>query len=804
LTKYLKDSGILSDKAYDAMLEANKDFIPFYRVMEEGEDTHSKAGGLKARNPIKKIKGSERQIVDPLESVIKNTYTYIALAERNAVGEAYIKMAKDSGRMADFAVKVPDPVKPIDLKESEITKLFDEFLTIYKKESKTTTSKTTRETTKTTGGDGEAQSKGLQLVTDRVKEALRARGFSEGETNQMVARVANGAKGGDHTTTERIIEKVVKEVESTQYVPEIDIRLPNEAATIWRSMQVPLKPNEIQVWHGGKRTVYEVPPDVAAAFKATDAESANLLIRIMAIPAKTLRAGSIMSPDFTARNLIRDQMSSFVLTHHGYIPILDFVRGAVSMAKQDEAFSNWMKAGGANAAMVSVDRQYLSQKLFGLSKETGLMEKAWNVFKSPLEMLRIASELTENATRLGEFKKATAGKTDKAALQSAAFDAREVTLDFARIGAKMRAVNMIAAFSNAQIQGIDRVVRAFGENPIGTSAKVAGAITLPSILLWMANHDDPRYREIPQWQRDLFWIVMTKDHIFRIPKPFEMGIVFGTIPERALDAFYDQHPGAFKDLEKSILDAFLPNVTPNIAQPVIEQFANRSLFTGTPIVSATSEKLLPEYQYTEYTTEAAKALGRMFGAFPGLTDRALKDDTTMIGGAARALSTPALMENYLRAWSGGLGMYALQIADKALREAGVLPDPVKPASTLSDLPVIKAFAVRYPGATAQSIQDFYTNYYAGQKYYDTIMHLADQGDPKAITLMDEHQETLAQVKGIREALTEHSQLIRLISKNPEMTSDEKRQLIDTLYFRMIETAQAGNEALRLIEKELKP
>jgi hypothetical protein len=193
----------------------------------------------------------------------------------------------------------------------------------------------------------------------------------------------------------------------------------------------------------------------------------------------------------------------------------------------------------------------------------------------------------------------------------------------------------------------------------------------------------------------------------------------------------------------------------------------------------------------------------MFGAFPGLTDRALKDDTTLIGGAARALSTPALMENYLRAWSGGLGMYALQIADKALREAGALPDPVLPAATLSDLPVIKAFAVRYPGATAQSIQDFYTNYYASKKYYDTIMHLAEQGDPKAVKLMEDHQDSLAQLSSIREALTEHSQLVRMISKNPEMSSDDKRQLIDTLYFRMIEVAQAGNDAMRQVEKEFK-
>jgi hypothetical protein len=52
---------------------------------------------VKTKNPIKSIKGSERNTIDPIESVIKNTYLYLSLAERNAVGNAFVKMAKDSG-----------------------------------------------------------------------------------------------------------------------------------------------------------------------------------------------------------------------------------------------------------------------------------------------------------------------------------------------------------------------------------------------------------------------------------------------------------------------------------------------------------------------------------------------------------------------------------------------------------------------------------------------------------------------------------------------------------------------------------
>lgn len=793
LVKYLKDSGIISDDAFEAMKEANKHYVPFFRVMDE-QATGGLPRGSHVANPLKGIKGSERMIIDPLESIVKNTYAYVALAERNAANKKFIESAGKTTAPSQFFTKVPAPLKPVTLNEPEIRALFEAFVT----ERKTTEKKTqTLSETTTSGGATSTDSKAFTMVKDRVLEALAARGFAKGEADQMVARLM--AKEGTSGAT---VEKLMKEVEKTSFIQELNIRLPNEAATVFRAMQIPLRPNEIAVFEKGKRSVYEVDPDVASAFKAMDVETANLFVKLIAIPAQTLRAGAILSPDFMVRNALRDQIGAFVQSRNGYFPIFDFVRGAMSLVKRDEHFGNWLKAGGANAAMVSVDRQYLSQHLLQFSKETGLMEKAWNVVKSPIEVLRVASELIENSTRLGEFKRNAKGEDlTKGQLQTAAFGSREVTLDFARIGANMRAVNMISAFTNAQIQGVDRIIRAFGENPVGTTAKIGAAVTLPSLLLWWANHDDERYKELPQWQKDLFWIVMTKDHVFRLPKPFEVGLIFGTLPERAMDAYFTDNPEAFRDFEKAMLDAFLPNLTPQIAQPIIEQFSNRSLFTGTPIVPRDAEKLLPEYQYNEYTTEAAKALGSIVGAFPGLRDRSIEDTTSLIGGVARSLSTPVLMENYIRSWTGGLGMYALQLADKALREAGALPDPEKPTATLADIPVVKAFVVRYPSASAQSIQDFFNTYQAQQKYIDTFTAKAKDGDPAAVKIITEHADRMADLGAMKDTLSEHSHLIRLVYKNPDLTPDDKRQLIDTLYFRMIEVSRAGNEMFRELKKE---
>lgn len=713
LTRHLRDAGILSDDAYKAMLDANKNYVPFFRVMDDGAGGGGVGIGQRGaiRDPIKNIKGSERDIIDPLESVIKNTYVYISLAERNNAMRAFVDMAENSGNPGAFLKKVAPNIRATRVTEPEMRK----FL----------------------------QANGIDAV-------------------------------------------------------------PDDLLTVFRHARRPLADNEIAVFRNGKREVFEVDPEIAAAFKAVDAQTGGILAKILAVPAKTLRAGSILSPEFIARNLIRDQSNAFVLSKFGYIPMLDLVRGAVSIAKKDVDFQNWLKSGGANSALNAMDRRYIQAKLFELNKDTGLAERALNVLKSPLEVLRATSELVENATRVGEFRRATRGSAGKEDILRGGFSSREVTLDFGRVGAQMRAANMVVAFLNPRVQGLDRIVREFAEHPLRASTKLGASVTLPSILLWAVNHDDPRYKELPQWQKDLFWIIITDDTIYRIPKPHELGVVFGSLPERILDAWAADNPGAVKEFASVFLGNAVPDVVPTFLTPLIDQFANRSNFTGNPIIPRDRENMLPEYQYTPYTTELSKALGKLFGAFPGVKEASI-DQKSYFGPLARAISSPVLLENYLRAWTGGLGTYALKLADGALRKSGVLPDPIMPAKTLADIPLVKAFVVRYPSATAESIQRFYDRFDKKATVWNTVNAMLKDGNIDAVEReLNFDPSSVAQMTSIRDALTQHSQLIRMIVKDPKTPAEEKRQLIDTLYFSMIELGKAGNELLDAVEKATAP
>ncbi|KKL76943.1 hypothetical protein LCGC14_2039860 [marine sediment metagenome] len=348
-----------------------------------------------------------------------------------------------------------------------------------------------------------------------------------------------------------------------------------------------VKGDEVTVLVNGKRQFYRVDPDLRDALLNLDRESMGMLGNFLSLPAKWLRAGATLSPDFMVRNPARDQLTSFVYSNYGFLPGVDFLRGLAGIIRKDADYQLFRQSGAEHSMMVSLDRLYL-QKTF---KEVVEGKKFKDYVKHPLELFQIVSELGEKATRLGEFK---SGIRRGARPLEAGISAREVSLDFAEAGTTAHAVNRLIAFFNANIRGWDRMIKSFRDHPVRTSLKIFVGITLPSILLYLANRDDPRWKEIPQWQKDLFWIVMTEDTIYRIPKPFELGIIFGSMPERFLEWLDNKDPNMLKEVMLNMAEAGSPGYIPTALLPIIENLADFSFFRGRSIVPASRQDMPPE------------------------------------------------------------------------------------------------------------------------------------------------------------------------------------------------------------------
>lgn len=681
LLEYAKDNGVLGEEGLKKIKELNHYHVPFYRVMEESGAKFlgkSKVGG-NIGNPIKKIKGSEREIIDPLESDVKDTYAIINAAERNNIGVAMANVASQDFELGRLFEEVAKPMKP---------------------------------------------------VTVNLKEVMDA--------------AMKGSEGEGIEIPDELAQAVV---------------------TLFRPTYA-TGPNMLNVNMGDKQKVFEVDSDLFNAIQGLNIEDMGIIMKILSFPAKLLRAGATLSPDFSVRNPLRDQFTAFAYSKHGFIPGVDLIRGMFELFKKGDTYNLWKASGGEHAMMVSLDRQDLQKSLDDVLSDSNLKDTVVNIVKNPLRVLQILSEIGEMGTRLGEMRNALARGVNPV---ESAHASRNITLDFSQIGAKTRGFNAITAFFNANLLGTDAMIRNFKNRPFQTLWKVLLGITLPSILLYFANRDDPRWKEIPQWQKNLFWIVMTKDHIWRIPKPFELGVLFGSVPERILEVLDTKDPQMFNDLKATIVGGFTPGLMPTGLIPIIENITNYSFFMDRPIVNRGQENLPPPQQSGPYTTEVSKILGQ-------------------------ALNTsPAKIDNLVAGYSGGLGKYAQNGLDAILLKTGIVVAPSKPAKTLEEMPVIKAFMVREPiGTGSESVNRVYNQYAETNAQMTYVKQLVKQNKTsEAIAYVKKHPNTLDAVilTPVVDSFSTMNKAIDLIRQSEKLTPDEKTAKIREIQTLQTEIAQ---------------
>ncbi len=707
--EYLRDAELISKESFDLMTAAGKNYTPLHRVMDEGAGVTSKGAGRKARDPIFRFRGSELEIINPLESIIKNTYTYILVAERNQIGLQFTRQATAAGR-TDLARRVKEKQRPVTIKPEEVRRAIKKF--------------------------------------DKGKE------LSEEEASALESFAEDGF-------------------------------------TIFRSNGLKAGENQIIVMDKGKKTLWDIDPEVMRVFNDGSPLTNNIVMKVLGAPARLLRAGAVLAPEFAVRNPARDSLTSFIVSDNKLRLFVDFGHGIASVARRDSAFQDWVASGGASSAMVSLDRPYLQKGIGDLMGPQGLGNQLFNAVRNPIEMLRLVAELGEAGTRVGEMKRALKGKKGtKEELLQAALDSREVSLDFAQMGTQARAVNMIVPFFAAQLNGVDKVVRSFKNHPTRTAAKVAATITVPSVLLYLHNREQDWYKKLAPWIKDTTWPIRVNGVTWKIPKPFELGIIFGTGAERIVEHMISQDPKAFDGFGKAAFEAFTPSFIPAAISPAVETFANRKLFFDTPVIPGVLEPLLPEYQFKRYTTEISKALGTLIATFPGMKQS--------------QLASPLVIENFVFGWTGGLGRTVLNAMDFALRKAGALPDPPRPAQDiLQQIPAVKGFIVRHPTLGTAPIEEFFKRLEENERFIKTIKFLAKQGDIEAVEreAAIAGQARLIPLRGYADTINQLTAVARGVS-NPilGLTPEEQRQIIDQLYLMINATAEVGLEILDEQEK----
>ena len=667
------DSGNMKEETYKNITDKNQNYIPFQRVLDEEFGEYDSAGQGKVftnatiNRVIKKIVGSEREVKDPIGSIIKNTFRIVDLAAQNRV-------ALSISSLADIMPEYIQPIGPL-----------------------------------------------METIEVDGKKVKRPTGEAPKGT--------------------------------------------------------------ITVFEDGKRKYYRVAPPILKAVEQMRPEQFNFVQKFFQIPATVLRAGATLIPEFWVRNVARDMQSAFIQSEARPIPIIDPIRGLVALIGKTDLHNQWMQAGGSFNNYMELSDNGVARAMQDLISSDG---KIVRYLKNPLRIPEDISLTFEQAVRIGTF---AAAKRKGMSDTKAAFESRDATLDFARGGSASKSINRYVPFFNAGMQGADKLYRSMRDNPKATTMLAVGTITMPSLILsgyyLYGAPDDEReeYSEIPQWQKDMFWIFKMNGEWHRYPKPFSLGYIFGSIPERFMA--WGQSKG-IKDVQdfwlqlvKGVVGSISPIYDPSAAIPplvkvTIENIANYNFFQGRNIYPAWMEDLPPEERKSKYTSRSAEEIGEILGVSPAKVDNTMRG---LLAGSSQYITDA--------------GDYIFNEVDKWNGEE----IPARPASPM-DTPLIRAFAMRPPtGSVAESTGLFYDS--AGL-IRQTTNKLDDlRGEKRA----EYREENIALVRSER-AFNSATKNIRRLNKrrnliydNLVMTGQEKQEELRRLDDLILEQAKRANAVL---------
>jgi hypothetical protein len=463
------------------------------------------------------------------------------------------------------------------------------------------------------------------------------------------------------------------------------------------------------------------------------------------------------------RNASRDAVNNSITSRYGMLPGFDLVKGVFQTVSRPDLVEAFKRSGAGFATFTRMTERGNAQRALARSLGDPLTPYRSNA-RAIWDGLRSITEKGEESTRLREFARgleATGGDH-----RLAAYSSRDL-LDFNRAGTAMRVGNRLVPFMNAQIQGLDKLARTAKENPTKFLAKNIAYISAPTLALYAMNRKNPDYLDLPEWRRDLFWNVPVPGggnvRFVSIPKPFELGIVFGSGVERMARWLDSQDPAAWDGYAKNVASTFLPPFVPAVANGAMEVWANKSLGTGGSIIPAGEQDLLPEAQVGADQGNVTKFLGRVFN------------------------TSPRMVAEVVRAQTGGTGTNILKSLDAAEEALGELQgrSPTPSTGGVRGMPFIgpigRGFLLEEPTLNSAPVEKFYDHLTALRQFSNTMRvygKSAKVGEMHGI--IKEYGPDIAWLPGFEraaEVMTRARQQINWVRRQDDLTREEKEAKI---------------------------
>lgn len=852
----LVDTGVIGPETRDTLNAKYQRYIPLDRIFSEEEKQFKDVGkpkgkfsGAGPQGIIQKLRGSEREVREPLLNIFDRTHRAVDRAYRNRVaqsidnlkeilpehiqkeepriinkGKAQVKITYDpvldkkldaaieyfsnkSERQKNVKIKgyrnvlgSYDPMEKLirtklganeAVKTHEVGHMLDYELGLGEKLLKDPEIKAElkRLAEERIGGEVELKkgSENIEFMQERRKVGKKYENYIKND-REVIANLFDAYVNAPETLdkvapkAKAAFEQALGENPELAFIQDIKPSLVREERMIEKDVwgEAPdLPPNTIEVYREGERSLLRVSKPLYEAMTQLGPARMGFLEKLLrgtlGVSARVLRAGATSTVSFIERNIFRDQLGAMVQGGVAYNAPWDFTKGLFAAFGKNELYNSWVRSGGKMSFMQlgdpGIEKAYLE-----MLNGPGRMQQLWDAAPK-------LSEKFEQATRIGLYN---AAKRKGLSDLEASYASLEGTLNFGRGGDVIRKLNQYVPFLNAGVQGVDKLIRTAFTNPKETLLWGMGTITIPSIAItgyYLYGADEQtrqEYLEIPQWQKDMFWVVKDGDEWRSIPKPFSWGYIFGSIPERVmLDGYHGNKPeakGMWVDTIKGVFGSLSPvndwsAAIPPLIKVVLEWQSNYNFFFDRPVYPAWMEDLPPDQRKNSYTSQTAQFLGESIG------------------------QSPAQIESAIRAQFGGLGGYALKSGDAIIDQVkkwNDVPVAEKPATNADNI-LTQGFTLRDPvGSNSNSVKNFFDNYKLSKQAYLGQKNVPEE-DKEAYVANRQHQiESYRSMERANKRIAALQKEATRTYKDTNMTGDEKKKVLRELNTQITDVAREAN------------
>jgi Large polyvalent protein associated domain 38 len=502
-------------------------------------------------------------------------------------------------------------------------------------------------------------------------------------------------------------------------------------------------------------------------------EGTNMVVpqflKLGASASNLLRSGVTRMPMYVMRQLIRDPMSASSVAGLGVNPLTAVMKAhkeflAQSMGRSEAAKRLEMK-GLIQSQVWTGDQGDLAK--LALQMAGGKNLGAIDNFLGHLDRAAMRADASTRALLHESYLKQGLSEVeaDLATMESMNFHKRGADTS-------VQMASQLIPFANAQVQALSVFRKAMtGKMPFNEQLKIKTRFFNNAMLLFgtglayaAAMGDDEYYKNASAKDRMNNWFVHVPgvDEPVKIPIPYEAGYFFSAAIAMS-DMMKDDADSAqvLKGLKETLLSSVPGGGSkgiPQIVLPLFEAATNTSMYNLQPIVSQAKQRLVPEEQFNNQTTELAKAFARVV---PGVS--------------------PIKVEHVVKGYLGQAPIWIAGAVNELFAEQGTVE---KPEGHITDSPFAGAgFQRKHGGADATATYELANN---AVQVKSTVAEMQAAGRSEALKrFVADHQTELKQEGPAKQFLSKMQEFAKAEkairnAPNSSFTPAARQERLDTL------------------------